>query len=363
MVVFISDYPREENERDGMAQRVLAVDSIFSAASRLYLVVSWRRHWRRVAYSRGLVRVECVNLFLHYRYVTQCFTAASCVYIHSVWNAMRALPWIKKFRDKIVADAHGVVPEERVFVGQIASAAVCGAVERVMVRNCRLLIVVTKKMADHFLRKYPAETDASRVMTLPNFDFCNCDTPAAPRREEDSRELRFIYAGGVHKWQNIDLMLATLRRLTDVRRDWLASLYVPPEAVQEVQAKVDRLGCDSQVHVGSLVHGEVLRQYATADVGFVLRESTLLNEVAMPTKLVEYLRYGVVPIVLSPDIGDFRQCGYKYLTVEDLLDSRKLERQTLGEMRRSNFECLASIRRLATSARQSLEAYCKSRQL
>ena len=361
VVVFIADYPRQENDRDGMMQRILAVDSIFSAAPRLYLLVYFRRHWRRVAYSSGLVRVERVNLFLHYRYVTQCFVAASCVYIHSVWNVMKVLPWIKKFREKIIADAHGVVPEEMVFLGRTAWAAVCGAVERVMVRNARLLVVVTQRMADHFLRKYPAEIDISRVITLPNLDFRNSGESRVPRPEKG--ELRLIYAGGVHKWQNIDLMLATLRRLTDVRRDWLASLYVPPEAVQEVQEKVNRLECCSQVRVGSLLHGDVLREYATADVGFVLREHTLLNEVAMPTKLVEYIRYGVVPIVLSPEIGDFRQHGYKYITVEDLLDPRKLARQTLEEMRQSNFECLASIRCLATSARQSLEAYCKARQL
>jgi hypothetical protein len=273
---------------------------------------------------------------------------------------MRVLPWIKKFRDKIVADAHGVVPEEMVFVGRNAWAAVCGAVERVMVRNSRLLIVVTQKMADHFLRKYPAEVDASRVMTLPNLDFRYGYESGVSRPEKHTRELRLIYAGGVQKWQNIDLMLATLRRLTDVRRDWLASLYVPPEVVQEVQGKVNCLGCDGRVRVDSLARGEVLRQYATADVGFVLREHTLLNEVAMPTKLVEYIRYGVVPIVLSPDIGDFRQHGYKYLTVEELLDPRKLDGQTLENMRLSNFECLASIYRLAMLARQSLEAYGQS---
>jgi hypothetical protein len=357
MVVFVSDYPKAENERDGMMQRILEIDSIFSAAPRLYLLVYLKKHWRRVAYSSGLVRVERVNLFRHYSYITRCFAAASCVYIHSLWNAMRVLPWMKKFRDKIIADAHGVVPEEMVFLGRIAWAAVCGVAERAMVRNVRLLVVVTQKMADHFGRKYPVEIDASQVITLPNFDFRNGYQSVVSRPEKGPRQLRLIYAGGVQKWQNIDLMLATLRRLTDVRRDWLASLYVPAEAVQEVQGKVDYLGCDSLVRVGSLVHGEVLRQYATADVGFVLRERSLVNEVAMPTKLVEYIRYGVVPIVLSPDIGDFRQYGYRYLTIEDLLDPSKLERQGLEEMRRSNYRCMATIGALAHSARERLSAY------
>jgi hypothetical protein len=361
MVLFPSDYPNEQNERDGMMQRIAAVDSIFSSAPRLYLFVSFTRHRRTVAYSHGQVRVERVNFFLHHRYVTRCFEAATCVYLHAAHNAIRVLPWIRRFKDKIVADAHGVVPEELMFVRQLRRAAIWGAVERIMIKNSHLLVVVTQKMADHFLSKYPREIETAQVVILPNFDFQNGDIPEASLADRSGHELRLIYAGGVQKWQNIDLMLVTLGRLAVIRRDWRSSLYVPPEAVQEIQGKVERLGCDRFVSVGSLAHDEVLREYAAADVGFVLREPTLMNEVAMPTKLVEYIRYGVVPIVLSPEIGDFTQLRYKYLTIEDLLDLQTLDRRRLQEIRLSNFQCLASIRALALAAAERLEACCRSR--
>lgn len=51
------------------------------------------------------------------------------------------------------------------------------------------------------------------------------------------------------------------------------------------------------------------------ETGFLLREATLFNEVATPTKLVENITYGIVPAVLSPDIGDFLQYGYRYLLI------------------------------------------------
>jgi hypothetical protein len=360
MVLFPSDYPNEQNERDGMMQRIAAVDSIFSSAPRLYLFVSFTRHRRTVAYSQGQVRVERVNFFLHYRYVTRCFEAATCVYLHSALNAMRVLPWIRRFKHKIVADAHGLIPEELAFVGRFRRATIWGAVERAMVKNSRLLVVVTQKMADHFLSKYPREIETAQVVILPNFDFQNGNVLEASLADRSGHQLRLIYAGGVQKWQNIDFMLVTLRRLADIRRDWRSSLYVPPEAVHEIQGKVEHLGCDSFVSVGSLAHDEVLRQYATADLGFVLREPTLMNEVAMPTKLVEYIRYGVVPIVLSPKMGDFMQLGYRYLTIEDLLDLQTLDRRRLKEIRLSNLQCLASIRALALASADRLEACCQS---
>ena len=35
------------------------------------------------------------------------------------------------------------------------------------------------------------------------------------------------------------------------------------------------------------------------------REEILVNAVACPTKLVEYMYWGVVPVVITPNIGDF----------------------------------------------------------
>lgn len=50
---------------------------------------------------------------------------------------------------------------------------------------------------------------------------------------------------------------------------------------------------------------------------FVLRDDILVNQVACPTKIVEYLNYGIIPIVLSENIGDFKELGYEYLSIND----------------------------------------------
>jgi glycosyltransferase involved in cell wall biosynthesis len=264
---------------------------------------------------------------------------------------------MKMFRAKTIVDVHGVLPEEMLFVGKPIRAAIWQLVERATVRNPGLLIVVTQKMAQHFLKKYPGAVDPSRIMVLPNFDSCGRRNQKILRPSMESGKLQFIYAGGVHKYQNIDLMLETLKHLADFRQDWRAGIYVPPEAIREVQAKVNLFECGSYVEVASLTHDEVIAKYPTMDIGFVLRKASLLNEVAMPTKLVEYITYGVVPVVLSPDIGDFVQYGYKYLTLQDLFDDRKLDYASLEAMRASNFQTLASIYASTLEARKRLASW------
>lgn len=51
---------------------------------------------------------------------------------------------------------------------------------------------------------------------------------------------------------------------------------------------------------------------------FVLRDDILVNQVACPTKIVEYLNYGIKPIVLSEKIGDFKEYGYEYIFINQL---------------------------------------------
>ena len=356
--MFVGEYPNEENERDGMMQRIAAIDSIFESAPRLYLFISYRRNRRRVARSLGQVRIERVSFFCHYRYIARLFEEASFVYVHSVWNAMRILPFLRRARGKAIFDLHGVVPEEMRFVRKPVLENICQLVEREVIRNASLLLFVSQRMAHHFLNKYPLQIEPCKTIVLPNVDLRVRPERALLRRKREGGSLHFVYAGGIQEWQNIELILRTLARLATFRRDLRAAIYVPREAIQEVKTKVNSLGCDPYVEVASLAHREVMAKYQVADLGFVLREANLVNEVAMPTKLAEYITHGVVPVVLSPHIGDFVQYGYKYLTIEDLFDDRKLDRAALEAMQAANFESLKSIYALAVDARNRLASYC-----
>ena len=53
------------------------------------------------------------------------------------------------------------------------------------------------------------------------------------------------------------------------------------------------------------------------------KKRALFNKVSNPTKLSEYLAFGITPIVLNPDVGDYFAMGYDYITLEDITTQLK----------------------------------------
>jgi hypothetical protein len=84
----------------------------------------------------------------------------------------------------------------------------------------------------------------------------------------------------------------------------------------------------------------LVHHYARADLGFVLRSESIVNRVACPTKLIEYMRFGIVPIVISPKIGDFEDYGYQFVTLEEFEQGIIPSRSQLAEMAQANFAVL-----------------------
>ena len=64
---------------------------------------------------------------------------------------------------------------------------------------------------------------------------------------------------------------------------------------------------------------ELRGAYEQAQYGFVLRDNIIVNNVACPTKLIDYIKYDIIPILKSPHIGDFDRYGLQYLSIEDFL--------------------------------------------
>jgi hypothetical protein len=82
------------------------------------------------------------------------------------------------------------------------------------------------------------------------------------------------------------------------------------------------------------------KAYPEAILGFVLRDDIAVNNVACPTKISEYLRHGIIPIVYSENIGDFVNLGMKYIRLSDFVEGKIPNAETLEKMRQDNYECL-----------------------
>jgi hypothetical protein len=73
------------------------------------------------------------------------------------------------------------------------------------------------------------------------------------------------------------------------------------------------------------------------------------------------MTHGVVPIVLSPDIGDFLMLGYRFLTIEDLFNKDKLHPDTLEQTRAINSRVMAALSDSASEAKRTLVSFAEGR--
>ncbi|HBO77599.1 MAG TPA: hypothetical protein DD502_05490 [Cupriavidus sp.] len=310
-----------------MVQRVAAIESLLKESARTYVCGAYCRHWKVRSYYDGNLTVYYVNFFAHFFLTLSLILRARCVYVHSVFHAMFALP-AYFMRNCVITDIHGVVPEETQAEGKAVKALIFGCIERIVVKRSRAIICVTRRMAGHLVAKYGRTAPS---ILLPIFEQ---DIPVPPRQTLTDGPISVIYAGGTQVWQNIDLMLRSAAKYPRYRY-----IFMTPNP-EQMRASAGRWDIrDAEFSSGT--RADVVKRYATADLGFLLRDDSTINNVACPTKAIEYLASGVVPVVLNNRIGDFADLGAQFL----LLDELAVEdmRQKLNDMRTSNYACLRRL--------------------
>lgn len=347
MILFVADYPAPSTAHDGMMQRIAAIDRRFASVRRTYLKVSLvgnlRGSRRQVD---GTLEVCRLNLFLHLPAIVRLVLAARCVYIHSVGNALAVLPFY--LLRPTVTDLHGAVPEEFEMSGRRFPAWRYRLVERFAVRHSRLLVAVSNAMAEHMRAKYPKWS--LPLVTVPIFE--EVTPPKRPEHSGPAAPL-VIYAGGTQPWQNVDRMIEAIRARIETCRFTILSGSVPL-----FREKLAAAGIGGRVTVECVPKDEVYHSFAQADFGFVLRDDILVNRVACPTKLVEYLACGVIPIVIQPEIGDFRDLGFACVTLDEFLDGRLPGGEALDAMRSVNYGVVERLRRQSRDGLECLATFC-----
>jgi hypothetical protein len=347
VIVVIGPLPTPENERDGMMQRIAAIDRLLDGDERVYLAPRQdplRSPDFALEAVRPGVRAAAPNIFdpRHLREMRALAARARTVVVHSVHQAQLAMPLYGL--GHVVTDLHGAVPEEQAMIGQPPSPGWFDRIERFVVARSRALIAVTDAMADHVRRKYPDLSPT--IIVLPMMSTVSAppqvDKPVPPR-------WRLLYAGGVHRWQNIDRMLAALRRCPiSYEMDFLT-----PD-VARAQRMVADSGLASRVRVRTLSPAEMPLAYAQAHLAFVLRDDHPINRVSCPTKLQEALAHGLVPIVDCAEIGDFARMGYRYVRVSDFESGRLPETDSWQAMVAINRDVHARLAKRAGDAAEQL---------
>ncbi|WP_339657172.1 hypothetical protein [Flavobacterium frigidarium] len=325
-IVFIAPIPSKENIKDGMIQRVSAIDNLFNNCDRIYLDLSYSNNLN--SYSvRDMKNRICYryNIFLKYRRIFKMLVAADIIYVHSVMSAINIilfLPFFKK-KCKVILDCHGVVPEEALFQKKKFLSFIFSVVEGIIfkIENSRY-IYVTNAMKNYYDVKYKGSDLKGLVYPIYPSNLFSDNINVDKRNgllslfKIEENDVVFLYSGNLQEWQNIDLMLDTIKKMVSPRYKFIL-LTGQPDLLKKKTMQIG-LSEEENVFIESVSPYELDNYYSLANFGFILRDDIVVNTVANPTKMIEYLKWGIIPIVKSSKVGDFKDLGYEYLYLRDL---------------------------------------------
>lgn len=313
-LLFLAPYPDQNNSKDGMISRVKYIDSVFINRERSYLDIHLLKTGKGNS-SINQLHIFDLNLFLNLFSIIRLIRKADFIYCHSLYSIRYIcfLLLLKK-KGKIVLDIHGVVPEEeKYFYNNKLRSRYFQLIEKVIFSRLNIAICVTKIMENEYRKRYKSAKCKYLIYGIIPIELLNTTLmPSIAYNTSDIVEI--IYSGGIQQWQNIGLMMNTIKK--NLQKNIHYTILTGN--VDYVKSISHKLNIDEKyLSITSCDSSELAYYYKKAHYAFILRDDSIVNRVANPTKLIEYLFYGLTPIVLNPVIGDYYALGYKYVQLND----------------------------------------------
>lgn len=346
-IILFNYFPSQENLKDGYHQRVYDIHHSLAGLNKIYIHFPARlpgNIYRVARIDEDSIQLTFNRLFfINYILAYILCLIAGRVYCHSIFclNTRKNQFLYRACRFRVL-DLHGVVPEEHRYEDDLLNYYHYSTVEKKAVKHASCIVCVTRKMEVHLRSKY--NLDDTSFITLPIINTLG----AKERRDKDYNRIKVVYCGGTQKWQQLDKMIdlvSSFNRSID-----FIFLVPKPEIVEAEYGKSNH--SKFPAILTSAVSDEVGAWYAQCHYGLVLRDNSIVNSVACPTKLIEYIQNDIVPIVDNPDIGDFKGLGYRYLRYSEL--NAVPDHETWKQMVHENRLILEQITSLSISMKEQL---------
>lgn len=340
---------------NGWLDRINVIDNLLSSRRRLYLNYA-PHHTKPIAESivehQSGVFEAYVNpdSLEHNAFVEKVAERAKLVYVHTLHYAEFILGILHT--GKVVVDIHGITPEEEEMLGRPQLRAKYEAIERVVLEQARCCVMVSRAMEKHYLAKYPDIRRDGVSLVLPIVQHDEEGQRDDGGRTASELPVRVIYSGGIQSWQNVPAMLDLAGAASD-----FASFKFLSQDWHEIEKLAGNHAPRDKMVFTSASKEDLVSHYSESDFGLVLRDETPVNTVACPTKLFDYMNYGIIPIVRTPSLGDFEAYGYSYVTEGDFLDGYFPDRLSRVWMRSTNQRVIAKMKSDFTLAREQLDAH------
>lgn len=331
-ILFIAAYPTVDKQKEGMFQRIKAIDTEFDSYSRTYLSISYTAYWQKEETVIGNVKIICVNWFLYFTYIRRIIKEAYYIYVHSLYN-FKFLIGMPMNGKNLTLDLHGTVPEELEFYGKKFKSLFYNKIERIACKHVTNLICVSYAMADYYKKKRKLNHEIKYVIK-PIYPINSISKPQTDdidflRKSLSIKDTNvvFVYSGNLQKWQNFELMVQCIQAMNNPNYKFI----IMTQEIEKAKEVIFALPNSYSIIVKSVQPKDLGLYYTIAHYGFILRDDIILNRVAAPTKLIEYLSYGLIPIVKTINIGDSVRMRYEYISYHDDLNNLPLRKSVTNE--------------------------------
>lgn len=169
--------------------------------------------------------------------------------------------------------------------------------EKYALKHSNLNLFVSEAMMKHYLKHY--KFNAADCYIMPCFGN-KLDRNAFTNQKY--RVPRFLYSGSITKWQCIDKMLILFKKIKDVIPE--ASLNILTPDHDKATALLSQYDVTAQI---DFIEPDKLQDYIQQfKYGFIVRDDIVVNQVATPTKMSNYMGAGIIP-VYSDVVHDYQK--------------------------------------------------------
>lgn len=168
-------------------------------------------------------------------------------------------------------------------------------------------IAVTQKLVEHWQNRYgyslnkhvviPCTLNSSFKATIPTIEEINKVRISIGMNPEDTV---LAYSGSTSGWQSFSILYTFLSSfLIESKNHKVIFLAQEEDNITKLQQEFPE-----QVQRRWVNHQEVTAILTACDTGILIREQSVTNQVASPTKFAEYLSAGLT-VIISENLGDY----------------------------------------------------------
>jgi len=219
------------------------------------------------------------------------------------WFATR----IRAKRPRLIFDYHGVTPEENYFIyDNRAQYWLYKVLEKLVLKYSDAVIVVSDTFKDYLVSKHGVSGD--KLFVIRNF--IECSIAVQPYQEKGALRERLklpkdkivlVYSGSFKKWQE-EWSLVEIAKFVKKNQDQFFLIILSFDSQLSFKYRYES---ESWIRIVSVKRESVFDFLKAANIGILVRKNTLINRVADPSKLSEYLVSGLH--VFCSGIGDFEK--------------------------------------------------------